>query len=108
MRTSECRMRNWDIPHFELHIPHLFEAPGGFEPPHKGFADLSLTTWVRRQLFLLFQYLSQFLSASSQNTHPPYHSCPPKAGAVRRHKNKKWENVQWENETTGDERSKID
>jgi hypothetical protein len=25
------------------------EAPGGFEPPHKGFADLSLTTWVRRQ-----------------------------------------------------------
>ena len=24
------------------------EAPGGFEPPHKGFADLSLTTWVRR------------------------------------------------------------
>ena len=26
------------------------EAPGGFEPPHKGFADLSLTTWVRRQI----------------------------------------------------------
>ena len=26
-----------------------FEAPGGFEPPHKGFADLSLTTWVRRR-----------------------------------------------------------
>ena len=26
------------------------EAPGGFEPPHKGFADLSLTTWVRRHL----------------------------------------------------------
>ncbi len=25
------------------------EAPGGFEPPHKGFADLSLTTWVRRR-----------------------------------------------------------
>ena len=25
------------------------EAPGGIEPPHKGFADLSLTTWVRRQ-----------------------------------------------------------
>ena len=24
------------------------EASGGFEPPHKGFADLSLTTWVRR------------------------------------------------------------
>jgi hypothetical protein len=26
----------------------LVEATGGFEPPHKGFADLSLTTWVRR------------------------------------------------------------
>ncbi len=31
--------------------PHpvvIVEAPGGLEPPHKGFADLSLTTWVRR------------------------------------------------------------
>ena len=27
---------------------NLNEAPGGFEPPHKGFADLSLTAWVRR------------------------------------------------------------
>src|SRR2546425_216269 len=25
------------------------EARGGFEPPHKGFADLSLTTWVPRR-----------------------------------------------------------
>src|SRR5208283_4821636 len=24
------------------------EARGGIEPPHKGFADLSLTTWVPR------------------------------------------------------------
>ena len=24
------------------------EAPGGFEPPHRSFADCSLTTWVRR------------------------------------------------------------
>jgi hypothetical protein len=26
----------------------IAEAPDGFEPPNKGFADLSLTTWVRR------------------------------------------------------------
>ncbi len=32
-----------------LRIVVGFEAPGGFEPSHKGFADLSLTTWVRRQ-----------------------------------------------------------
>ena len=25
-----------------------FEAPIGIEPMYKGFADLSLTTWVRR------------------------------------------------------------
>jgi hypothetical protein len=28
------------------------EATGGFEPPHKGFADLSLTTWVRRHFIV--------------------------------------------------------
>ena len=26
------------------------KAPSGFEPLHKGFADLSLTTWVRRHV----------------------------------------------------------
>ncbi len=31
------------------------EAPGGFEPSHKGFADLSLTTWVRRQIFYILK-----------------------------------------------------
>jgi hypothetical protein len=29
---------------------NLLEAPRGFEPRHKGFADLSLTTWVRRHI----------------------------------------------------------
>ena len=27
----------------------MLEARGGIEPPHKGFADLSLTTWVPRR-----------------------------------------------------------
>src|SRR5690606_7920254 len=30
--------------------PYVFrkkEAPGGFEPPNRGFADLCLTTWLR-------------------------------------------------------------
>src|SRR5690606_22823260 len=27
--------------------PKLREAPGGLEPPNKGFADLCLTTWLR-------------------------------------------------------------
>src|SRR5690606_25863247 len=27
--------------------PVSAEAPGGFEPPNKGFADLRLTTWLR-------------------------------------------------------------
>ena len=26
------------------------EAAGGFEPPHRSFADCSLTTWVRRRM----------------------------------------------------------
>ena len=29
---------------------YFVKAPTGFEPVHEGFADLSLTTWVRRHL----------------------------------------------------------
>ena len=29
--------------------PQRGEAPGGFEPPYRGFADLCLTTWLRRR-----------------------------------------------------------
>gem|GEM_PF-3913718 len=27
----------------------FFQVPTGFEPVHRGFADLSLTTWVRHR-----------------------------------------------------------
>ena len=31
-----------------VHMGALLEAPSGFGPEHKGFADLRLTTWLRR------------------------------------------------------------
>ncbi len=35
--------------------PLIFlEAASGFEPLDKGFADLCLTTWLRRQIFNIF------------------------------------------------------
>src|SRR2546425_11477364 len=39
------------------------EAPIGFEPMHKGFADLSLTTWVRRH-----QYCRLIITKGRQET----------------------------------------
>ena len=32
----------------QIHVEKGVEARGGIEPPNKGFADLSLTTWVPR------------------------------------------------------------
>ena len=33
-------------------LEHFFlEAPPGFEPGHKGFADLCLTTWLWRRMW---------------------------------------------------------
>ena len=39
------------------------KAPIGIEPMHKGFADLSLTSWVRRQMRGTY-----YLSAPSLST----------------------------------------
>src|SRR5271156_6434513 len=41
------------------------EARVGIEPTHKGFADLSLTTWVPR------------LGWASKDSHSPKNSCSP-------------------------------
>ena len=36
--------------HTDSGNPCATEAPGGFEPPNGGFADLCLTTWLRRRM----------------------------------------------------------
>ena len=38
------------------------EARVGIEPTHKGFADLSLTTWVPRQLHYYCGLLKSYVS----------------------------------------------
>jgi hypothetical protein len=40
----------------------FLKATGGFEPPDKGFADLCLTTWLRRPTLLM---LSPFFGIAS-------------------------------------------
>ena len=44
-REPVATVQRIDLPRITL---KNLEARGGFEPPHKGFADLSLTTWVPR------------------------------------------------------------
>ena|GEM_PF-5673963 len=58
-RQNACFSHDWDYIGESLWTPsgsgrdrEKIEATGGFEPPHKGFADLSLTTWVRRHHFI--------------------------------------------------------
>ena len=45
LRSAEIRRNTKKAPTSGAHP----EAPGGFEPPNGGFADLCLTTWLRRQ-----------------------------------------------------------
>jgi hypothetical protein len=38
----------WSLPRIVSKLLRVLEARAGIEPAHKGFADLSLTTWVPR------------------------------------------------------------
>jgi hypothetical protein len=41
---QKINLGSWDISRMAC----MLEAAGGIEPPNKGFADLCLTTWLRR------------------------------------------------------------
>ena len=43
------------------------KAPIGIEPMYKGFADLSLTTWVRRQMRGTYYLSTPLLSTILRN-----------------------------------------
>ena len=43
-------MKNKRVSPLQANPLFLLEATGGFEPPDKGFADLCLTTWLRRPI----------------------------------------------------------
>ena len=46
----------------------IFEAATGFEPVHNGFADRSLTTWVRRLKLTTSPTLPHLLRQENQVT----------------------------------------
>ena len=46
-----------------LHAQRIQEAARGFEPRNKGFADLCLTTWLRRR---------EFITEGTENTEKPF------------------------------------
>ena len=86
MTNAECGILK---SHLIIHIPQFIEAPSGFEPLHKGFADLSVTTWVRRQFLSIFQLRSGILlqlakSHSRIKTPLPGGLCGSGASSLRR------------------------
>ena len=68
-RNPEQQRRTWNCPRL---FGKDLEARVGIEPTHKGFADLSLTTWVPRPVYkLAFRpekvYLRKDLSKNSES-----------------------------------------